>query len=38
LAARDTIGLKIWALALILVLGWMGWWLVNLAKSAPMGF
>ena len=37
-AARDTVGLKIWALALILVLGWLGWWLVNLAKSAPMGF
>ncbi len=37
-AARDTVGLKIWALALIMVLGWLGWWLVNLAKSAPMGF
>lgn len=37
-AARDTVGLKIWALALITVLGSLGWWLVNLAKAAPMGF
>ena len=37
-AARDTVGLKIWALALIVVLGWLGWKLVSLAKSAPMGF
>jgi cytochrome b len=37
-AARDTVGLKIWALVLILVLGGLGWWLVSLANSAPMGF
>lgn len=37
-AARDTVGIKIWALVLILVLGGLGWWLVNLANSAPMGF
>mgnify|MGYP002628171914 FL=1 len=37
-AARDTVGIKIWALVLILVLGWLGWWLVSLANSAPMGF
>jgi cytochrome b len=37
-AARDTVGLKIWALALIVVLSWLGWKLVSLAKSAPMGF
>ena len=36
--AHDTVGLKIWALALIVVLGWMGWKLVNFAKLAPMGF
>lgn len=36
--ARDTVGLKIWALALITVLGSLGWWLVKLAQSAPMGF
>lgn len=37
-AARDTVGIKIWALVLILVLGGLGWWLVSLANSAPMGF
>jgi len=37
-AARDTVDLKIWALVLILVLGGLGWWLVSLANSAPMGF
>lgn len=36
--ARDDIGLKAWALVLIVVLGSIGWWLVNLATSAPMGF
>jgi cytochrome b len=37
-AARDTVGIKIWALVLILVLSGLGWWLVSLANSAPMGF
>ena len=36
--ARDDIGLKVWAFVLIVILSSIGWWLVDLATAAPVGF
>ena len=36
--ARDDIGLRAWALVLIVLLGSIGWWLVELGNSATMSF
>ena len=37
-SARDDIGLKAWALVLILGLSYLGWWLYGLGMSTPMSF
>ncbi|MCD8494392.1 MAG: cytochrome b/b6 domain-containing protein [Burkholderiaceae bacterium] len=36
--ARDDVGLRAWALVLIVILGSIGWWLVELGNSAGMSF
>jgi cytochrome b len=38
LAARDDVGLRAWALVLIVILGSIGWWLIELGATAGMSF
>lgn len=37
-AARDDVGLRAWAVVLIVILGSIGWWLIELGNSAGMSF
>jgi len=37
-SARDDLGLRAWALVLIVMLGSIGWWLIELGNSAGMSF
>lgn len=37
-AARDDVGLRAWGLVLIVILGSIGWWLIELGNSAAVSF
>ncbi|UOD49217.1 cytochrome b/b6 domain-containing protein [Orrella daihaiensis] len=37
-AARDDVGIRAWGLVLIVILGSIGWWLIELGNSAGMSF